>query len=349
MNATSAAAAMPDDLRDALRAVAPSLAVVRALGATLDAVPPIEKKDGSPVTAADYAVQAVVVAGLRAAAGDRRVPLLGEESASGLASARRPDAVRAVVDAVRAALGWMDEAEVLRLIDGDEPRSGAPHWTIDPIDGTRGFVLGAQCSVCLARVEGRDVTLAVMGCPRMGPTGDVGVHANGPGVLYGAVRGGGAFECDAAGQALRSMRVDPWRGPGIRWARSLNRSGSLAVGRTEPLVRAIGPILETRMDSQCKYALVARGDADLVVRTPRTAGAVEQVWDHASGALLAAEAGAEATDACGRPLDFGHGALLAANVGVLVAARGLHERAVQALAPALRLPQRPAEAGAGAR
>ena len=75
-------------------------------------------------------------------------------------------------------------------------------------------------SVCLARVEGRDVTLAVMGCPRMGPTGDVGVHANGPGVLYGAIRGGGAFECDAMGQVLRSMRVDPWRGPGIRrWKR----------------------------------------------------------------------------------------------------------------------------------
>jgi 3'(2'), 5'-bisphosphate nucleotidase len=346
MHAPSAAAPMPGHLRDALRAVAPSLAVVRALGATLDAVPPIQKKDGSPVTAADYAVQAVVVAGLRAAAGDRRVPLLGEESADGLASSGRPDAVRAVVDAVRAALGWMDEAAILALIDGDEPRSGDPHWTIDPIDGTRGFVLGAQCSVCLARIEGRDVTLAVMGCPRMGPTGDLGVHAQGPGVLYAAVRGGGAFECDATGRVLRSMRVEPWRGPGIRWARSLNRGGSLAVGRTEPLVRAIGPIDETRMDSQCKYALVARGDADLVVRTPRAPGALEQVWDHATGALLAAEAGAETSDACGQPLDFGHGALLAANVGVLVAARGLHERAVRALAPSLHGPTRPTEAGA---
>jgi 3'(2'), 5'-bisphosphate nucleotidase len=346
MPVPSAAVTMPDDLRDALRAVAPSLAVVRALGATLDAVPPIQKKDGSPVTAADYAVQAVVVAGLRAADRDRRVPLLGEESADGLVSSGRPDAVRAVVDAVRAALGWMDEAAVLSLIDGDAPRSGDPHWTIDPIDGTRGFVLGAQCSVCLARIEGRDVTLAVMGCPRMGPTGDLGVHAQGPGVLYGAVRGGGAFECDAGGRVLRPMRVEPWRGPGIRWARSLNRGGSLAVGRTEPLVRAIGPIDETRMDSQCKYALVARGDADLVVRSPRTTGAVEQVWDHATGALLAAEAGAEATDACGHPLDFGHGAVLAGNVGVLVAVRGLHERAVHAIAPALGVPQRPTEAGA---
>ena len=331
--APDATAVLPESLRAALRAVAPSLAVVRALGATLEAVPPIRKKDGSPVTVADYAVQAVVVAGLRAAAPDGRVPLLGEESSAGLWSAGRPDAVRAVVEAVGAALGPLGADDVMRLIDGDEPRDGEPRWTIDPIDGTRGFVLGAQCSVCLARIEGSRVTLAVMGCPRMGPTGDLGVRADGPGVLYGAVAGAGAFECDEAGRALRRLRVGPWQGPVVRWARSLNRGGSPAVGRTEPLVRALGPIDESRMDSQCKYALVARGDADLVVRTPRAPGAVEQVWDHATGALLAAEAGAEATDARGRPLDFGHGALLSANVGVLVAARGLHERAVGALAP----------------
>ena len=43
----------PDHLATAIAAVVPALPMVRLLGETLAAVPPIEKGDGSPVTAAD--------------------------------------------------------------------------------------------------------------------------------------------------------------------------------------------------------------------------------------------------------------------------------------------------------
>jgi 3'(2'), 5'-bisphosphate nucleotidase len=303
--------------------------VVRVLGETLRAVPPIEKGDGSPVTAADYAVQAIVVAGLRARLGGR-VPLVGEEHADALVAARRPDAERLVVDTVRSVLGWMPHADALRAIDGDEPRPGEPAWTIDPIDGTKGFLLGAQCSICLARIEGRVVTHGVLGCPRMGSGGDFGIHLSGPGLVYGASLGGGAFEW-RAGCAPAPLR----RGPGdavLRWARSLNRSGNAVPSRLEPLIGAGGPYTTVSMDSQCKYALVARGDSDLVVRLPRGSGHRESVWDHASGTLIAAEAGALVSDALGQELDFSHGSELAANLGVLCVAP-LHAGRV---APAIR-------------
>jgi 3'(2'), 5'-bisphosphate nucleotidase len=211
----------------------------------------------------------------------------------------------------------------LRAIDGDEPRAGEPHWTIDPIDGTKGFLLGAQCSICLARIEGRDVTVGVLGCPRMGPRGDLAVHPQGPGVIYGASLGGGAFEFDAAGAAVGALPSVSWRGGPVRWARSLNRSRNPQPSRLAPLLEALGPVTSDFMDSQCKYALVARGDADLVVRLPRSPGHHECIWDHASGALIAAEAGANVTDASGRALDFSHGELLAANSGILCAVPGL--------------------------
>ena len=297
--------------------------VVRVLGETLRAVPPIEKGDGSPVTAADYAVQAIVVAGLRARLGGR-VPLVGEEHADALVAARRPDAERLVVDTVRSVLGWMPHADALRAIDGDEPRPGEPAWTIDPIDGTKGFLLGAQCSICLARIEGRVVTHGVLGCPRMGSGGDFGIHLSGPGLVYGASLGGGAFEW-RAGCAPAPLR----RGPGdavLRWARSLNRSGNAVPSRLEPLIGAGGPYTTVSMDSQCKYALVARDDADLVVRLPRSPGHRECIWDHAPGTCIAAEAGAVVTDVRGAALDFSHGEQLAANEGILCVAPEWDER-----------------------
>jgi 3'(2'), 5'-bisphosphate nucleotidase len=311
------------DLQSAVDSVVPAMPIARLLGETLASVPPVEKGDGSPVTAADYVLQAIVVAGLRARSADGRVPLLGEEHADALVAARRPDVERLVVDAIRSALGWRTHADALRAIDGDEPRAGEPHWTIDPIDGTKGFLLGAQCSICLARIEGRDVTVGVLGCPRMGPRGDLAVHPQGPGVIYGASLGGGAFEFDAAGAAVGPLPSVSWRGGPVRWARSLNRSRNPQPSRLAPLLEALGPVTSDYMDSQCKYALVARGDADLVVRLPRSPGHHECIWDHASGALIAAEAGANVTDAAGRALDFSHGELLAANSGILCAVPGL--------------------------
>lgn len=324
----------------AVDSVAPALPLVRLLGTTLAAVPPIEKADGSPVTAADYAVQAVVVSRLRERSRDGRVPLLGEEHADALVASRRPDAERLVVEAVRSVLGWRSRADAIRAIEGDEPRAGEPRWTIDPIDGTKGFVLGDQCSVCLALLDGADATVAALGCPRMGVTGDFAVHPDGPGVTYAAAAGAGAFECPAGGGPWRPVRLPPWRPGPLRWARSMNRSGSPAPSRLEPFLRTVGPLAEVRMDSQCKYALLARGDADLAVRLPRGDAHRESIWDHASGALLVQEAGGAVSDALGRRIDFSHGATLSANLGVLCMARGL-EPSVGPIVAQLAGPARP--------
>ena len=102
--------------------------------------------------------------------------------------------------------------------------------------------------------------------------------------------------------------------------------------RLEPRLAAISALAESRMDSQCKYALVARGDADLVVRLPRAIGHRESVWDHASGTLIAAEAGATVRDALGAELDFSKGEALSANSGIACAVPGLDRRVLAAIA-----------------
>jgi 3'(2'), 5'-bisphosphate nucleotidase len=87
-----------------------------------------------------------------------------------------------------------------------------------------------------------------------------------------------------------------------------------------------------RLDSQCKYAVVARGQADAYLRMPTKKGYVEKIWDHAAGMLIAQEAGAIVTDITGAPLDFSCGRSLQANRGIVCAAAGLHARLIDAIA-----------------
>lgn len=63
-------------------------------------------------------------------------------------------------------------------------------WTIDPIDGTKGFLRGGQYAVCLAFIVDAQVQVGVIGCPNLPvdpskPEGDKGC-------IFVAVRGHGA-------------------------------------------------------------------------------------------------------------------------------------------------------------
>ena len=86
-----------------------------------------------------------------------------------------------------------------------------------------------------------------------------------------------------------------------------------------------------RIDSQCKYAVVARGQADAYLRLPTRPDYVENIWDHAAGMLIATEAGATVSDIQGRPLDFSCGAGLRRNRGIVCAAPEYHTAIVRAI------------------
>ncbi len=82
------------------------------------------------------------------------------------------------------------------------------------------------------------------------------------------------------------------------------------------------------MDSQVKYAAVARGDAQIYLRLP-IAGYIENIWDHAAGAIIVEQAGGRVTDMDGRTLDFSCGRKLERNRGI-IATRGTDHAAVLA-------------------
>jgi 3'(2'), 5'-bisphosphate nucleotidase len=83
-----------------------------------------------------------------------------------------------------------------------------------------------------------------------------------------------------------------------------------------------------RIDSQCKYAAVARGDASIYLRLPTRADYEEKIWDHAAGWMVINEAGGRVTDVRGEPLDFSIGRTLKNNKGVVATNGKLHDQVI---------------------
>jgi 3'(2'), 5'-bisphosphate nucleotidase len=290
----------------------------------------LAKKDKSPVTVADFGSQALIARTLAGAFPDDS--LIAEEDAAELRRPENAPILDRVLQHVRTVIGPDDSSnlpdanEVRRWIDrggANEPRERS--WTLDPIDGTKGFLRGEQYAIALALLIEGQLTVGALACP--------GLDA----VFY-AVRGEGALavplDSKAEGEAGPPLRIhvsdrdDP---AAARFCESVE-SGHSAHGDAASIAARLGltaPPL--RMDSQAKYAIVARGEADIYLRLPTRADYREKIWDHAAGALIIAEAGGTVTDIHGRPLEFHHGRELAANRGVIVTNGRLHDRVLEVI------------------
>lgn len=334
-------------LRAALAAVAAATVVCRRVqdGAHISA---LVKADSSPVTIADFASQAVIVRALRAALGP--IALVAEEDAV-LMREKGADLVEPVLRIVREV--WPDASRqslLEALAGGNGHADPEGFWTLDPVDGTKGFLRRQQYAISLAYVQNGHPTLGVLACPNL-PC-DVGGDLESRderGVLCAAIHGHGSFDLSGQRQSRRlHAGVDPLDEP-QRICVSAEASHSNAAAVEAVLGRAGVPYCLVPVDSQCKYALVARDQADAYVRIPASPHYAEWIWDHAAGALIASEAGCRVTDLFGRALRFDRGRRLVANWGVLCARPRLHDRLFDAVresglsAPHERTDERPAE------
>ena len=326
----------------ALTAVAAACDVARAVQRDVARVQRITKDDKSPVTVADFAVQAVVALSLREALTDsvgqigNDVHIAGEEYTEALRTAEQSHVLEAVIDAVRSFRPTIDEEQVLAAIDAcNHDATASAYWTLDPVDGTKGFLRGQQYAIALARIEHGRVVQGVMGCPNLPLDHEASLdRADSQGVMYSAMIGAGAWEHrlddrSAKPRRIRAAAHEP--GQPIRACESVESSHSRQDDTARILQELGGAAAPARLDSQCKYAVVARGQADVYLRLPTGKAYVEKIWDHAAGMIIAQEAGAVVSDINGRALDFTHGRVLARNRGIVCAAAGLHRRVIDAI------------------
>jgi len=294
----------------------------------------LTKDDRSPVTVADFAAQAVVSSLL-----EKRFPdaiLVGEEQADVLRSPEGRETLDKVADFASRAIPGVTPKLVCEYIDRGAAAPGENYWTLDPIDGTKGFLRGAQYACALAYVEEGKVQIGVLGCPNMNPNlrEDVG----GSGLLVVAKRESGSWmtelrESQAEGQyspLTVSTRLEPEQ---ARLMRSFE-SGHTNVSQVDHFQEELGGKSDpVRMDSQVKYALLAAGWGEIYLRllSPDRMDYREKIWDQAAGSVIVEEAGGRVTDLDGNPLDFSQGRTLKKNRGICATNGILHEAALTAL------------------
>src|SRR5690606_27076032 len=95
-------------------------------------------------------------------------------------------------------VGQASPEQVLSWVDcgGAAPDPQGRFWTLDPIDGTKGFLRGEQYAIALALIEQGRVVLGVLGCPNLPGTG------GSRGVVMAAVRGTGTQALPLVGRGL---------------------------------------------------------------------------------------------------------------------------------------------------
>jgi len=294
--------------------------------------PAITKGDFSPVTVADFASQALVGRALAEKFPDQ--PFVAEESASELRQPEGSHTLEQVTGFVSAVVPGATPEKVCEWIDHGTSEPTGDFWTLDPIDGTKGFLRGDQYAVALALVVDGKVQIGVLGCPNIsdGFFPDPG----GSGTLAVAVRGEGAWQTalDNENEVLSPLRISDVKVPEqARLMRSVE-SGHTNIGKMDYLAEELAVEVEpVRMDSQAKYMVLAAGRGELYLRflSSNQPDYKERIWDQAAGSLIVEEAGGKVSDLHGRSLDFSAGRTLLHNRGVLASNGHLHQQALKAL------------------
>ena len=217
-----------------------------------------------------------------------------------------------IVQRLRAA--FPDDVVLSEEVPDDRSRLGrARVWMVDPIDGTRDFIMGHTGFVVM-------IGLCIDGRPRVGAV----AHPL-TGNVFAGVAGVGAWvvRSDGSRSALRTSSIaGP---PGIR----LVASKSHRTGRIDAVKRALDVRDEINVGSiGLKIAMVCEATRDLYVYT----GGRTKIWDTCGPEAILLAAGGRITDVDGRPLIYDQPELY--NRRGIVASNGpLHDMVIASIAP----------------
>lgn len=311
----------------AIEAVREAAALCQAVQAQISSSV-LEKKDKSPVTVADFGSQALVCRAIREAFPND--PIIAEEDSAALKTAENAHLLEKVVDHLAVQRPGVDAKTACEWIDfGGAQDHSDRFWTLDPIDGTKGFLRSEQYAIALALIVNGEIEVAALACPNL----SVSAGSDQTGIIYTAIRGEGttAVPIDGSAAPVSVSVSDTKETAAARFCESVE-SGHTSHSDSANVGDQLGITVEpVRLDSQAKYAVVARGEADIYLRLPTRPGYVEKIWDHAAGVLVVTEAGGKASDIYGNPLEFNHGWGLQKNKGVIVTNGHLHDAVIDAL------------------
>ncbi len=310
----------------AINAVLKAMRLCEQVQAEIVSTDAIQKVDRSPVTVADFGAQALICKTIDDAFPEDAI--VAEEASQALRkNATLLERVASYVN--HFAKETVVPDTVCDWIDRGNGEVGQRFWTLDPIDGTKGFLRRDQYAIALAYIVDGIVQLGVLGCPNL-PNLLNNPDMEQRGCLFVATYGGGTQLYTNTGNFLEHVHVSE---EVHCFAESFESTHSDSHAHSK-IAEALG-ITESpvRMDSQAKYGIVSRGEASLYIRLPNPAypDYRECIWDHAAGMIVVQEAGGTVTDANGLPLNFLAGKRMHENRGVVATNGKLHEHVLKAL------------------
>ncbi|XP_031266766.1 PAP-specific phosphatase HAL2-like [Pistacia vera] len=308
------------------------------------------KDDDSPVTVADWSVQATVSLILSETFGSENVSIVAEEDVQTLSKADSEGLLAAVVKAVNECLaeapkyglrtpdGALGTSQILEAISRCNS-SGGPtgrHWVLDPVDGTLGFVRGDQYAIALALIEDGKVVLGVLGCPNYPLKKELlnYHHKDNQTISTQSLSTSEAREKGCVMYA-RKGAGEAWMQPLIHGNKKLEWPNSARQIRVSPCVDpALATVCEPVERANTDQSFTAGVAQTMGLRTEPmrvhsmvkyaaiACGDVEifmkfarsrykeKIWDHAAAVNIIEEAGGVVTDAGGCSLDFSQGLYL---------------------------------------
>lgn len=314
------------------------------------------KEDKSPVTIGDYAAQAIINHAISVNfPGDE---IVGEEDADTLRESTEEGKslsakVFEIIQDVQTKTGGSDKIgqltdlpSIYDSIDLGNSKGGSTgrFWALDPIDGTKGFLRGDQFAVCLALIENGKVVLGVIGCPNLPATIVSNEDQSGVrGGLFSAVKGVGAYytslfdnnefvPLDKQERITMNQNDDP---ASLKVLEGVEKGHSSHSTQSQ-IKTKLGFNPDTvasqtiNLDSQVKYCVLAKGQADIYLRLPINDTYREKIWDHAAGNILLYEAGGQVGDITGTALDFGRGRYLESK-GVIAGNKKVFDKVIDAV------------------
>jgi 3'(2'), 5'-bisphosphate nucleotidase len=177
---------------------------------------------------------------------------------------------------------------------GRTPAVAGTFFLVDPLDGTRSFIKGRmEFTINIALIEERRPVFGLLYAPALadfsvtlGP--DQAAHAR----LDPHARVRSLADCH-----LRAIRT---RVPNPQALSALTSQSHLNAA-TKSFLDSYGVVERRALGSSLKFALLARGEADLYARVGPTSE-----WDTAAGHALLVAAGGAVTTLDGSPLLYGH-------------------------------------------
>lgn len=267
------------------------------------------KSDQSPVTVADFASQIYIASELKNHFSDDEI--IAEEENMNYIGKRAENSFNQCLNELN--INGLENAKDYIKYRG---KSSERQWTIDPIDGTMGFLKGLIYAIGIGFMEDSIPRVCAIAIPN---------YAGKALTIFSAEQGQGAQISYNNSDIIPIKVSQKEKLEEIRFCHSLHYDQPWVL----QFARKMGITNFIQIDSMAKFAMVADGCADLYIKPLDMEHSF--TWDFLPGDLIVREAGGTVTDLNGTPIRFKDNKCIFTKPGIISSNGLLHKEILKQL------------------